>query len=28
LRGRQLMIDLFSMEMHIIDIHESNRETG
>jgi molybdopterin/thiamine biosynthesis adenylyltransferase len=27
LRGRQLMIDLFSMEMHIIDVQESNRET-
>jgi molybdopterin/thiamine biosynthesis adenylyltransferase len=26
LRGRQLMIDLFSMELHIIDVGESNRE--
>jgi molybdopterin/thiamine biosynthesis adenylyltransferase len=28
LQGRQLMIDLFSMEIHIIDIRESNRETA
>ena len=28
LRGRQLMIDLFSMEIHIINIEEGNRETA
>lgn len=28
LRGRKLIIDLFSMEMHIIDIHEETRETA
>jgi len=28
LRGRQLMIDLLSMEMHVIDIHEDSRETA
>ncbi|MDA8429122.1 MAG: HesA/MoeB/ThiF family protein [Geobacteraceae bacterium] len=28
LRGRQLMIDLFSMEMHVLNIHEGNRETA
>jgi molybdopterin/thiamine biosynthesis adenylyltransferase len=27
LRGRQLMIDLLSMEIHLIDIREDNRET-
>jgi molybdopterin/thiamine biosynthesis adenylyltransferase len=25
LRGRQLMIDLFSMEMHVFDMHEGHR---
>lgn len=28
LRGRQLIIDLFSMEMHIIDILEDDKETA
>jgi molybdopterin/thiamine biosynthesis adenylyltransferase len=28
LRGRQLMIDLFSMEMHVINILEGHRETA
>lgn len=28
LRRRKLIIDLFSMEMHIIDIHEETRETA
>jgi len=28
LRGRQLMIDLFSMEMHVINIQGGNRETA
>jgi len=28
LRGRQLMIDLLSMEMHVIDIHEDSMETA
>jgi molybdopterin/thiamine biosynthesis adenylyltransferase len=28
LRGRQLMIDLFSMELHVINATEDNRETG
>ena len=28
LQGRKLIIDLYSMEMHIIDIREETRETG
>jgi len=28
LRGRQLMIDLFAMELHVIDTAESNREAA
>jgi len=28
LRGRQLIIDLFSMEMHVINIQGGNRETA
>jgi molybdopterin/thiamine biosynthesis adenylyltransferase len=28
LRGRQLMIDLYSMELNVIDMAESNRESS